>query len=332
MSEISLPWPEQDPVVGDGKQYTDVEFAAAFMAVFGEGVLKGYLNELVVTAPSPNTIRIATGAAVVYGRIYRNPAALDLTPASASAGTTRTDYVVLVADWTGAVDTQYAVRAYCKAGAAGTPPALTQTPGSAYEIAIASYTINDAGEISAVTVEGVREWAEFRTLVSTDMIEDVAVTTGKIANLAVTQGKLAAGAVTNSKLGAGAVTPDKITGYSYHSFCWFHGGNLSEGTNNTGAKYRCRGDEIFTGWDIVASTAPTGANAIFDINKNGTTLFATGGKPTLTAGSTAGGGGAPGVTTCADNDVLSCDVDQIGSTVPGADVMVMLHFKRPLGS
>ncbi len=331
MAEMSLPWPEQDPAVGDGKKYSDTEWALADMSAFGEGVLKGYLNELVVTAPAANTIRIATGGAVVYGRRYYNSAALDLSPARASAGSTRQDYVVLVADWTGGVDTQYAVRAYCKAGTAGAPPALTQTPGSAYEIAIASYTINDAGAISGIIIDGVRAWAEFRTLVSTPMLEDKAVTNAKIADNAVDTPQIADDAIESAQIADGAVLPAHISGYSLHSFCWFHGGNLAVAANATGAKYMLQGDEIFVGWDIVASTAPTGANAIFDINKNGTTLFATG-KPTLTAGSTAGGGGAPGVTTCADNDVLSCDVDQIGSTIPGADVMVMLHFKRPLGS
>lgn len=66
------------------------------------------------------------------------------------------------------------------------------------------------------------------------------------------------------------------------------------------------------------NTAPTGASAIFTVNKNGASAF------TLTV--TAAGNtvtGTPG-TTVADGDYLTVDVTQVGSTVAGADATVVL--------
>jgi hypothetical protein len=72
-----------------------------------------------------------------------------------------------------------------------------------------------------------------------------------------------------------------------------------------------------------AGTAPTGANLIVDVNKNGVTVFTTqANRPTITAGSNGGTLAAPDVTTLADGDYLTVDIDQIGSSVAGADVTV----------
>jgi hypothetical protein len=69
-------------------------------------------------------------------------------------------------------------------------------------------------------------------------------------------------------------------------------------------------------------TAPTGASVIVDVNKNGTTIFTTqSARPTIAAsGFTATG--TPAVTTWAAGDYLTVDIDQIGSTVAGADLTV----------
>lgn len=78
-----------------------------------------------------------------------------------------------------------------------------------------------------------------------------------------------------------------------------------------------------------AKTAPTGADVIVDILKNGSSIFTT--KPRIIAGATTGGssavfgGGAdPGVV---DGDVLTFNIDQIGSTVAGADLTISLVMR-----
>lgn len=74
-----------------------------------------------------------------------------------------------------------------------------------------------------------------------------------------------------------------------------------------------------------ANTAPTGATVFtVDVNKNGTTIFTTqGNRPTVVA-STNGGvmSATPDVTSVADGDYLTVDVDAVGNTVAGADVTV----------
>jgi hypothetical protein len=63
-----------------------------------------------------------------------------------------------------------------------------------------------------------------------------------------------------------------------------------------------------------------------DINKNGVTIFTTqGNRPTIAiAGTTSGKVTNMDVTTIADGDSLTVDVDQVGSTVAGADLTVQI--------
>jgi hypothetical protein len=74
---------------------------------------------------------------------------------------------------------------------------------------------------------------------------------------------------------------------------------------------------------VVVKTAPTGAALIVDVNKNGTTIFTTqGNRPTIAIGDTTADSGTPDVTALAETDKLTIDIDQIGSTVAGADLTV----------
>ena len=69
---------------------------------------------------------------------------------------------------------------------------------------------------------------------------------------------------------------------------------------------------------IYADTAPVGASLIVDVNKNGTTIFTTqANRPAIPSGGHADDSGAPNVTSLAEGDRLSVDVDQVGSTTPG---------------
>jgi hypothetical protein len=80
---------------------------------------------------------------------------------------------------------------------------------------------------------------------------------------------------------------------------------------------------------VSVGTAPTGASLIVDINKNGTTLFTTqSARPTITASSFLASTTAPAITTFAAGDYITVDVDQIGSTVAGSDLVVVLRMTR----
>jgi hypothetical protein len=74
---------------------------------------------------------------------------------------------------------------------------------------------------------------------------------------------------------------------------------------------------------ICVKTAPTGAAIIVDVNKNGTTIFTTqGGRPSIAAGDTQDDSDTPNVTTLAEGDKLTIDIDQVGSGTAGADLTV----------
>lgn len=84
------------------------------------------------------------------------------------------------------------------------------------------------------------------------------------------------------------------------------------------------GTYTIVGTRLMAGTAPTGASLIVDVNKNGTTIYTTqGNRPTIADGANAGGpGSAPDVTALVAGDYLTVDIDQIGSSVAGADLTV----------
>jgi hypothetical protein len=79
---------------------------------------------------------------------------------------------------------------------------------------------------------------------------------------------------------------------------------------------------------IYADTAPTGATLIVDINKNGTTIFTDQGKrPEIAISGNIADSDTPDVTALAQDDRVSVDVDQVGSTVVGGnDLMITVVF------
>lgn len=80
----------------------------------------------------------------------------------------------------------------------------------------------------------------------------------------------------------------------------------------------------------VITTANTGATVIADVNKNGTTIFGTqGNRPTIPVSTTtAVTSGAFSVSSLSGGDLLSVDVDQIGSTIAGSHLTVMVAMTR----
>jgi hypothetical protein len=74
---------------------------------------------------------------------------------------------------------------------------------------------------------------------------------------------------------------------------------------------------------LVVKIAPTGAAIIVDVNKNGTTIFTTqANRPQIAIGETQGDSGTPDVTSLAEGDKLTIDIDQVGSGTAGADLTV----------
>lgn len=79
---------------------------------------------------------------------------------------------------------------------------------------------------------------------------------------------------------------------------------------------------------IAVNTAPTGASIIVDVNKNGTTIFTTqANRPAIAASANTGSSSTLDVTSFADGDYLQADIDQIGSTIAGADLTVHVLYQ-----
>ena len=85
--------------------------------------------------------------------------------------------------------------------------------------------------------------------------------------------------------------------------------------------------------NVMASvnTAPTGAAIIIDVNKNGTTLF-TGGtdRPQIAISGFVDLTAVPAVTSVAAGDYLQVDIDQVGSTIAGADLTVTIEYTESI--
>lgn len=73
------------------------------------------------------------------------------------------------------------------------------------------------------------------------------------------------------------------------------------------------------------NTAPTGQAIRVDVNKNATTLFTTqGNRPNIAISGNTSKVTNMDVTTFADGDYLTYDVDQVGSTIAGSDLLVQV--------
>ena len=110
-------------------------------------------------------------------------------------------------------------------------------------------------------------------------------------------------------------------------FIWTVAGGLAVNTDQ-GFHNRVANSITFIEAEMLVKTAPTGASLIVDVNLNGLSLWNTtpANRPTIPAGSGYGVSGAPDFTAGADNDVLTMDVDQVGSTIAGSDLTVLLWY------
>ncbi len=77
-------------------------------------------------------------------------------------------------------------------------------------------------------------------------------------------------------------------------------------------------------------TAPTGATILVDVHKNGTTIFTTqSNRPTIATSGFHDVSGTPDVTgLTGDTDYLTFDIDQVGSTIAGADLVIQVRWTR----
>ena len=169
--------------------YSDDEFSDLWAYLFTydrtiQGVVDtarvGYTGLLEVTNPSTSVLRVATGIAMVDGKVYTNTANIDETM---DVPLTGTNYFTVVltknfAAQTVRVDVKEAAgNSNGGASTAVGAPAVTQTDGTTWEISLATVTIT-VGPV--VTITDTREF--LGGAVNTENIVDEAVTAAKIAD------------------------------------------------------------------------------------------------------------------------------------------------------
>lgn len=110
----------------------------------------------------------------------------------------------------------------------------------------------------------------------------------------------------------------------------FHTGVLAVGAGAMRIPVTQRGRIIHV--RAAVDTAPTGASVIIDVNKNGTTIFASGDRPEIAASTNQSANETP---LAADEfitvgDWLTVDIDQVGSTVAGSNLVVAVLVEAHL--
>lgn len=107
------------------------------------------------------------------------------------------------------------------------------------------------------------------------------------------------------------------------SLAFFIGGGLSV---ETGAMSVIIPESMtITEIRLAVDAAPTDASLIIDVNIDGTTAYTTqANRPTITSGNISATAADPDVTALSAGDKLSIDIDQVGSTVAGESLSVII--------
>lgn len=84
------------------------------------------------------------------------------------------------------------------------------------------------------------------------------------------------------------------------------------------------------GVSAALDTPPTGSPVIFDLKKNGVTVYSTpGNRPTVPIASHDAPETVPDITAGATGDHLTVAVAQIGAGTPGADATIFVRYTNP---
>lgn len=161
MVQISQPWGGTLTGDADRAPYSADEWDDMFQDINTSdgnwGVLSWRYAHLAGTIPGANTFRVATGAALVLGKWYRNDANVDFNPLNAAVW--REDRIVLSATWGAIVadptrepanqeaQTIRLVRLINPAESVGAP-ASTKTDGTLYEINLFRIRTDNVGTVT----------------------------------------------------------------------------------------------------------------------------------------------------------------------------------------
>lgn len=113
--------------------------------------------------------------------------------------------------------------------------------------------------------------------------------------------------------------------YQTATFAVALGTPATTGTNKSNVLIVPANATVVKCW-IYAKTAPTGSSLICDILDNGTSIWAAtpANRITLPSGQNTASQTAFDTTTLVAGDILTCDIDQVGSTIAGQDITIQL--------
>lgn len=195
MAEDSMLWTTSGTGDGPGGGYTQqnwLDFHRYFFTPDVEGtqfILPRKGNKLACTSGA-SSVNVDTGAAFVYGFFYKNTASVNVPITTPTLGTTGLR-VVLRASW--AAQTVRATVVRNSDGVAGIP-AATQTPGTTYDVTLATGTITTGGVVTLTDTRAYLKpavapdasWVDNSTLEMTTAdvlrVKDAGITNAKLRN------------------------------------------------------------------------------------------------------------------------------------------------------
>lgn len=307
-------------------------------AMWTEGVIGAGDFAVTQSSPAAMSVRVAVGIAVVTGDdqavqgkyLVRNDATVTgVTIGVAPGSGQRNDLVVLkVRDQNAGVGSDNDALIQVIAGTASLSPVDPAVPDTALVLArvrvpagtasISNTLIDDLRVVSAANFNAVPDGSITSAKIQNGAIMNVDIN----GSAAIDLTKLATGTlVSGIKVGpanfVNSVIPSEVV--------FTIPGTVTTGSKNV--RYYCETARTIANVVVSVGTAPTGANMIFDVNKNGTTIFTTqGNRPTIASGGFYDGSSVPDVTSMAAGDYFTIDVDQIGSTIPGSNAVIKIVF------
>ena len=124
----------------------------------------------------------------------------------------------------------------------------------------------------------------------------------------------------------GTVTGPLAAGGAQDKFYTFTVSGELTGASNPFRIYNLTGASLtINEVHLAVNTAPTGAAVIVDVHENGVTIFtAQGNRPQIAIAAFTGNSVAVDAATWENDNYLTVDIDQIGSTIAGAGLKVSL--------
>ena len=179
---------------GVGASFADADWRDMFAFHLTDGVIQGVLSGLVVSAGATTTVNAASGQAYTRGLHFKTTGTTNLAIAAANVTNPRIDLVVVHANLAGGQTSALQVITGTPAGIP-VAPTVTQTEGTAWEIAIAQVLVPaNAASSAAYTITDVRTFSQ-----------------ALISALGITTAMLAANAVTGAKIASSVALPGTPT-------------------------------------------------------------------------------------------------------------------------